>query len=65
MAQELRQPHPLFHVHDPHPVLHGLGVLLICAMFVVAFVVSIVPGAPAPAPSVSRAGTEQVGSGHG
>jgi hypothetical protein len=45
MPDVIRPPHPMFHVHDPHPLLHGLVVLVICALFVVAFVVSIMPGA--------------------
>jgi hypothetical protein len=44
MSTVMKQQHPAFHVHDRHPMLHGLPVLLLCLAFLVAFLFSVVPG---------------------
>jgi len=44
MPTVMHQSHPLFHVHDRHPLLHGLPVVLLCLAFVLAFLFSVMPG---------------------
>jgi len=44
MSTVKQEQHPAFHVHDRHPMLHGLPVLVLCLAFLVAFLFSVVPG---------------------
>jgi len=44
MPNVIRQPRPMFRVHDAHPMLHGLAVLIVCAAFLTAFFLSVLPG---------------------
>jgi hypothetical protein len=37
--------HPVFRVHDRHPLLHGLPVILLCLAFIIAFISSVMPAA--------------------
>jgi hypothetical protein len=37
--------HPVFRVHDRHPLLHGLPVILLCLAFIIAFLASVMPAA--------------------
>jgi hypothetical protein len=44
MPTVMQHPHPMFHVHDRHPALHSLPVVLLSLAFVVAFILSVMPG---------------------
>lgn len=44
MPTVIQHAHPVFQVHDRHPALHGLPVVLLCLAFVVAFLLSVMPG---------------------
>jgi len=44
MPTVMQRPHPMFHVHDRHPALHSLPVVLLSLAFVVAFLLSVIPG---------------------
>jgi len=37
MPMVLRQSHPVFHVHDRHPLLKGLPVIALFLAFILAF----------------------------
>ena len=37
--------HPVFRVHDRHPLLRGLPLILLCLAFVIAFLASVMPAA--------------------
>jgi hypothetical protein len=43
MPTVIHQAHPLFQVHDRHPLLHGLPVVLLCLAFMLAFLYSVLP----------------------
>jgi hypothetical protein len=44
----MNQTHPQFQIHDRHPALHGLAVLILALGFVAAFLATVTPGALAP-----------------
>ena len=50
MPKTMNQPHPQFQVHDRHPALRGVAVLILGLVFVVAFLASVVWRAPEPSP---------------
>ncbi len=56
MPTVMRSPHPSFRVHDRHPALHGLAWLVLCLVVLLAFLATVVPGAPGLAPSPDGAG---------
>jgi len=44
MPTVMQHPDPMFHVHDRHPALHSIPVVLLSLAFVVAFMLSVMPG---------------------
>jgi hypothetical protein len=44
MPNVIHQSQPMFRVHDQHPMLRGLAVLLAAALFLAVFFLSVMPG---------------------
>ena len=44
MPTVMKQPSPLFRVHDRHPLLHGFSWLVLCLLLLLAFLLSVMPG---------------------
>jgi hypothetical protein len=46
----MSQTDPQFQLHDRHPALHGVAVLILALLFVAAFLATMAPGSPGPSP---------------
>jgi hypothetical protein len=46
MPRVLNRSRPQFQLHDRHPALRGVAVLILALVFVAAFVATMPPGAP-------------------
>ncbi len=63
MPTAMNRSQPAFHLHDRHPLLHGLPLLLLCLAFLLGFLFSVIPEVsqllepPAPPPQASGLGS--------
>ena len=48
MPMVLRRSHLAFHVHDRHPLLKGLPLVVLCLAFIIAFMASVMAETRAP-----------------
>lgn len=51
MQRVLNQSRPQFQLHDRHPALRGVAVLILALVFVAAFLATMPSGAPSPSPA--------------